>query len=454
MRIQRYTKQDARRVLVGMVTDRIVCSRIAAQWTPEGLFSSRWENIVGGWCIRHLLKHGTPIGRHIESVFEEWSSRKKDDRMIDMMERFLTFLNDEYERESPLSSDYVLDLAGRHFNAVRLKNAIAAAEADLDLGQVEDATNRFTEFRRIELGVGSVTIPGRDFEAWVSAFDLEQNRSLIEFPKLLAEFVEDVFCRDAFVSFTGSYGRGKSFWLMEIAFRAVKAKRRVLMFEVGDMSRRQIMMRLGQRAARRPMKDCIVDYPVAFEKVSDGPIIEKRKLEAVDVRKAFQAWKKLDGFGRFHLSVHSSGSISAKQIRNHVEEGEREGWVPDVVVIDYADLLAPPKGISDKREGIDETWKQLRRLSQDLHCLVVTATQADAASYRANLIRGGNFSDSRTKNDHVTAGFGLNSNDQDRDQGVVRLNWLKRRDGACNENWQIAVAGCLAIGCPLIVCCR
>lgn len=454
MKIERYSGQDARRILTGMVTDRTVCGRIAGQWVVEGLFATRWENLVGGWCVRHLAKHGTPIGRHIESVFEQWAEKRDDEKNIRLAEKFLRVLDEEYEQETPLASDYVLDLAGRHFNGVRLRQAMAAAESDLDLGRVDEAGERLTNFQRVELGSGSTIVPGQDFDAWVDAFDLEQVRPLVDFPDPLGRWIGSEFRREAFVSFTGAYSRGKSWWLLEIAFRAVRKKRRVLMLEVGDMTRRQVMWRMGQRAARLPRRAMEVNYPKSFVDINEGPITETRRMEAVDTRSAFKAWRRVDGAGRFRLAVHSSGSVSAEQIADQVANGEREGWVPDVVVIDYVDLLAPPRGIQDKREQIDETWKRLRRLSQDMHCLVVTATQGDAASYGANLIRGKNFSDSRTKNDHITAGFGLNANDQDRDRGVIRLNWLKRRDEEYSENWQIAVAGCLAIGCPCIVSCR
>jgi len=195
-----------------------------------------------------------------------------------------------------------------------------------------------------------------------------------------------------------------------------------------------------------------VGWPVQFDSIEEGPIIERKRLEAVDARKAFRAWSRLDKIGRFRLMVHSSGSFSAEKLSSWIGDTEREGWVPDVVVIDYADLLALPHG-TEKREGIDESWRRLRRLSQDFHCCVVTATQGDAASYRAGLIRAGNFSDSRTKNDHVTAALGLNVGDEDRDRGVTRVNWLKRRDDAFAESWQVAVAGCLSVGCPLVVSC-
>jgi len=410
--------------------------------------------MVASWCLKHFARYGTPIGRGIEPEFERWAEKRVDEKTIQFAERFLRCLNDEYDREDKLASDYVLDLAGKHFNAVRMRRLIEEVENDLELGQVDDASEQIRSFRRVELGVGSVTIPGKDFLAWLDAFDPEQSCPLVEFPEPFGKFVGDTFSRDSFVSITGAYGRGKSWWLQDIAFRAVRQKRRVLMIDCGDMSKRQLLKRMGQRAARRPRREMIVRYPVRFETIEEGPIIEERKLEAVDARAAYRIWNKLDKIGRFRLMTYSSGSLSAEQIASHVANGEREGWVPDVIVIDYADLLAPPHGITEKREGIDETWRRLRRLSQDFHCCVVTATQGDAASYRTGLIRGSNFSDSRTKNDHVTAGFGLNVNDEDRRKGVTRVNWLKRRDDAYSEDWVIEVAGCLAIGCPMIVSCR
>jgi len=453
MKTVRYSGDDSRRVLIGMATDRTVCARIASHWISEGLFATRWENMVGAWCVKHFARYGKPIGRAIESTFQEWAEKRTDEETIRLAERFLNVLSDEEDREDRLASDYVLDLAGKHFNTVQMKKAMEEIETDLELGRVEDGAERFRAFRRVELGIGSICAPAKEFELWVDAFDPEQSSSLIDFPYPFGRFVGNAFARDSFISITGAFGRGKSWWLQDIAFRAIRQKRRVLMVDCGDMTRRQVLKRLGQRAARRPKEAMEVKWPIRFETIEEGPIIEKRRLEAIDARRAYRAWSRLDRIGRLRLMVHSSGSLSAEQLATHVANGEREGWVPDVIVVDYADLLAAPRGM-EKREGIDETWRRLRRLSQDYHCCVVTATQGDAASYKANLIRAGNFSDSRTKNDHVTAALGLNVGEEDRDKGITRVNWLKRRDEEFSENWQIAVAGCLAIGCPLMVSCR
>jgi hypothetical protein len=126
-----------------------------------------------------------------------------------------------------------------------------------------------------------------------------------------------------------------------------------------------------------------------------------------------------------------------------------EGWIPDVVVIDYADILAPPPGIpAGEREGINENWKQMRSMSQSRHILVCTATQADAGSYEANVIRRQNFSDDRRKLDHVTGMFGINATHSELGMGAYRLNWLKRREDAYTSAKHIHVAHCLNLGRP------
>jgi hypothetical protein len=124
--------------------------------------------------------------------------------------------------------------------------------------------------------------------------------------------------------------------------------------------------------------------------------------------------------------------------------------VPDAVVIDYADITAPYPGVKEGRDQINENWMHLRRISQDYHCLVLTATQADADSYSRRLMGRKNFSDDRRKHDHVTAMLGLNVTDEDKEVGITRVNFLDRREGGYTEKGQVWVAGCLAIGCPVL----
>ena len=127
------------------------------------------------------------------------------------------------------------------------------------------------------------------------------------------------------------------------------------------------------------------------------------------------------------------------------------GWLPDVVVIDYADILAPMDGRQEKRYQVDETWKRMRGLSQKRRICVITATQADAASYRVKTLGKSNFSESKTKLAHANAFIGINALPDEVEKQIRRLNFIVRREEAYSELECLYVAGCLAIGNPMII---
>jgi hypothetical protein len=153
------------------------------------------------------------------------------------------------------------------------------------------------------------------------------------------------------------------------------------------------------------------------------------------------------------LSTHPNDTINVQGIRAILRNWERQGWEPDVVICDYADVLAAPTGVTEPREQINKTWKQLRALSQSLHCLVVTATQADASSYDKPTLTRKNFSDDKRKLSHVTGMVGINSTHDERLSGIRRLNWIVIRDSDLLEGTMVHVAGCVAFCHPTMKSC-
>ena len=145
MKIKKHKGAEQRRILVAMVTDQVVCSRIASQWKPnsDGLFDSKWANLIAGWCVEHVQKYDSPPGSRLRPIFEAWAATTNaPESTIDVVEKFLVDLSDEHVSEKqPASSQHVLDLAGKYFNTVRIKRQIADAEFELDRGK-PDAAHR------------------------------------------------------------------------------------------------------------------------------------------------------------------------------------------------------------------------------------------------------------------------------------------------------------------------
>jgi len=256
-----------------------------------------------------------------------------------------------------------------------------------------------------------------------------------------------------------------SFQLLDLAVRAVIQGKRVAYFEVGDLSQNQVMMRLMQRVLKRPKRQGIIKIPERIEfddKFNADVTFYSRNIKKVVsqelVNEKFAKFNKslderhgYDELGLLKLSCHPSGSINVTGIESRLNTWERAGWLPDIVIIDYADILAPLNGRLDKRHQVDETWRELRGLSQKRHICVITASQADAASYRIKTLDKSNFSESKTKLAHVSAFIGINALPNEKDMQLRRLNYIVRREEAFSEQECLYVAGCLSIANPMIL---
>jgi replicative DNA helicase len=256
-----------------------------------------------------------------------------------------------------------------------------------------------------------------------------------------------------------------------MAFRAASQRRRTVLFEAGDNTQTQVVRRFCSRISRHPYYPKKIQIPKAIHvppkqrRAVDGKSEQTARVEfktkifqqGLEIDKVFESreqfiLRKLRSRNSYlRLSCHPNSSLSVESIVSTLHSWQTDGWVPDVIVIDYADILDMSQSRLDRRDQIDRTWRHLRRLSQTFHCLVVTATQTDARSYDAKIIRTKHFSEDKRKLAHVTASIGLNANPREEIIGVMRLNWVVRREGASKSLQCIHVAGCRDIANPAMV---
>lgn len=180
---------------------------------------------------------------------------------------------------------------------------------------------------------------------------------------------------------------------------------------------------------------------------------EKRPLKASHakraLRKFFKRYRR-----RFKLNTYPAGMLTVTEIRKCLDEWEKhDGFIPDIIIIDYADLLSADDGnVKEYRHKQDHIWKNLRALSQERHVLIITATQADANSYTKGRLSLSNFSEDKRKLAHVTAQYGLNQDPQGREKelGILRINEIVVREGEFSTNNEVYVLQDLSSGRPFL----
>lgn len=462
MKQQKYDGSVQKKILVGMIVNSSVLGRLHPKWKKEGLFKDRWSNLVAKWCCDYYEKHGKAPRKSIETIFQAWAAKNKDKSTIELVETFLTGLDGEYAAHAKeLNADYVVDLAGKHFLECEAAKTILEASADLEVGEVNKAVQKLESFNRFELGAGEGIDVFNDQEAIKRAFEYKRE-PLIQYPGALGEFFGDELARDVFIGIFGPYKRGKSYWLQDFAIRGACQRRRVAYFQVGDMSESQVMQRIAMRTARLPRKPCTVKWPVKISRGDeDGPYAtvdhEERPFDkGVSWGAAWKSFQKLtkskikSDEPYLKLSVHPNSTLSVKGMASILRNWERQGWVADIVVIDYVDILdLNCFGTMDPRDKHNETWKFLRSLSQQLHCLIITATQTKASGIHADTLDESHFSEDARKLGHVNAMLGLNQNKEEKAAGVYRLKWINVRDGEIGR--PVYVASCLSLGHPCVL---
>lgn len=457
-------------ILTGMIVEDSVIARIAGKWTEGGLFESRHANVIGSWCVKFYNKYGKAPGRSIESLFASWATNHTSDaETVRTIEKVLGGLSNNYAKaRKRINPDLLVDTARDHFNTVRATKLAEAIQGDVQHGKPQDAIDRAEKFKRIEIGSDATVDVLQDINEMWSAIEDRKKSVLFKYPGALGKFFGSSLELDGFLAFLGPEKRGKTYWLLDLAYRAMLSRKRVAFFEVGDLTKKQILRRFAARILKRPVGPTSPDRPVkvpeSIQLLDEGHAVKvyfrdpKEYKDWVTRKDVIKACDKVTSDRvkskepYLKLSTHPNSSISVNGIRAVIQDWAAAGWTPEVVVIDYADILAAPPGFQgESRDAINETWKAMRRMSQELHCLVVTATQANAASYTAESLSMSNFSEDKRKFAHVTGMVGINQSSTEKSDGVQRLNWLVLREDEFLTSKFVHAAGCLAISNPAVI---
>jgi hypothetical protein len=490
-----------RSILTGMIVSDRFLQEIIPIYKPE-LLEITHGTILAKWAINHFNKYEKAPKELVQDIFTVWSKTTTSSEQIKYVESFLATLSDEYEHAEKFNVDYMMDKAITYFKTRSLKVLAEDITYNLENNDLESAELNLAEYQKVE----KVYAPGidvyDDIDAWQDAF--KHSETLFKLPGKLGAMMNGQFTRDSFVALMGVAKSGKSWCLTFLAQSAVKAGCNVAMFQAGDLSQGQTMLRNGiyltQRSNKQkycedlliPILDCelnqkdecslkerkskcgccedglvlsLDDAPTDYEpcdicyakKGFKGAVWHYRRrsvrpLTWQEAYKAAQDYKAKYKTKHYKLSTHPSRSISVSGILSQLDTWERlEGWIPDVIVVDYADILAPErKGNKEVRDDINENWIALRGLAQKRHCCVITATQANGAAINQKVLGREHYSGDRRKYDHVTAMYSLNQTGEEKRKGVMRWGCMMSRDESYDPDHLVNVLGCLQIGRPYL----
>jgi|TARA_B100000282_G_C31727785_1_gene489351 replicative DNA helicase len=90
--------------------------------------------------------------------------------------------------------------------------------------------------------------------------------------------------------------------------------------------------------------------------------------------------------GQLIIKEYPTKSASTETIKHHIERLKKRGIEPDMIIVDYADLLRPTRTSKEKRYDLENTYEELRAIAQVYKCPVWTASQTNRSGLNAEVI--------------------------------------------------------------------
>jgi len=206
-------------------------------------------------------------------------------------------------------------------------------------------------------------------------------------------------------------GVGKSLWLVNQAVESMMEGRKVLYVSL-EMSEDKIAQRFDSVMTLIPQSQ--LKDPAAQLKVDERLSIFRTNFPNSQLM--------IKEFPCGTATVNTLRALLV-QLRNYEE------FVPEVIIIDYLELLRPTRDGQHEYQAQQRIAEELRGLAMEMKVLVWTATQTNRQGRSVKIITDAELGDSYGKIRTCDFAVSLNQNEEEFDNGTMRAYVVKSRNG-------------------------
>ena len=133
--------------------------------------------------------------------------------------------------------------------------------------------------------------------------------------------------------------------------------------------------------------------------------------------------------GKLIIKEFSMGKASISTIESHIQKMTDLGHKPDLLIIDYVDLLKAKRKSIDRKDEIDDIYISTKALARDLKLPIWTVSQVNRAGAKDDVIEGDKAAGSYNKIMIADFAMSLSRKRLDKVNGTGRGHIMKNRYG-------------------------
>jgi replicative DNA helicase len=245
---------------------------------------------------------------------------------------------------------------------------------------------------------------GHEYNESVAERYMDNVRACIPTPwPVINDLADGGFGKGELVVFVAPAGIGKSWGLINIGAHAIKAGLNVVHYtlELNDAY-------VGQR----------------YDAVLTGIAAQNLKYNIDEVTAAVEKLK-----GNLVIKYYPTKTASCSTIRAHIEKMILIGKKPDLLIVDYADLLRGAVARKEMRHELESIYEDLRGVAGEYEVPLFTASQANRSALEDDVIEAGKISESYSKVMIADFVLSLSRKVTDKIAGTGRFHIIKNRFG-------------------------
>lgn len=398
---QHYGKNFEDKIIQAFLGDKTFAEQIIEVLNPE-LFEKKYVSEISKLLKHYYMKYETvPTSDIVEALIQSELQKPSD---IIVKKACMDFL--ERIKEHPLNGDseYVKENSFNYFKTQYIRNVLAEdILPKINIANFEEILPQIQK----AIGMGADKHIGYDYnEDTEERFKEEIENKIPSLWKYLNEMLNGGFGSKRLVTILGASGAGKSHLLVNVGVGALMAGKTVVHYT----------LELDEIDTARRYDACITDI-----EINDVPLRKKHVLEKLK--------NKLPESSRLIIKEYPMRSASIQTIKSHLSRLRIKNIIPDIVIIDYGDLLKSVSVTSEARFSLREVWEQMKALAQEMKIPVVTATQTNRSGYASDVITADqiseDFSKVMTSDIIITAARNL----EQKAAGIGKMHIAKNRQG-------------------------
>ena len=133
--------------------------------------------------------------------------------------------------------------------------------------------------------------------------------------------------------------------------------------------------------------------------------------------------------GQLIIKEYAPGQATVNTLRAHIQKCNDLEFKPDLIIIDYVDLLSSKKRTQDRKGEIDDIYVSTKGLAKELQLPIWSVSQVNRAGAKDDVIEGDKAAGSYDKIMITDVAISLSRKKEDKVNGTGRFHFMKNRYG-------------------------